>query len=430
MTRPPFHAKAPMTESSSTPTFPKTWRTPLMVVLAGFLITAVGIGLRNTFGLYLRPMTETYGWGRELFALAIGLQNLIWGLSAPITGAIADRYGTGRVILFGGLVYSLGLYLMSMADTPIALMFSTSLLIGLGTSATGFGVVFGAVGRIVGDKRRSLYLGIVAAGGSFGQFILVLASHGLISNLGWVGALAAVAALCLVIVPLSSVLRGRADRTAIAGVASNPLEAFKEAGSQSRYWLLFAGFFVCGFHITFIATHLPAFLTDRQIAPDVAATGLGLIGLFNILGSLAFGSLGAMYSHRKLLSGLYLLRAVFLALFIMLPLSTFSVYFFAAGMGFLWLGTVPLTGALVSRMYGARYMNTLFSGVFLGHQVGAFLGVWLGGRVFDLTGSYNIVWWLAVGLGVFAALVHWPIDERSPEERALGTGKRLAEDPV
>jgi MFS family permease len=393
-----------------------SWRTPLLVLVAGTLVSAVCIGMRNTFGLYLRPMTETYGWGRELFALAIALQNIVWGLSAPFTGAIADRYGTARVITFGGLVYALGLYLMAQADTPGALMLSLGLLIGLGTSATGFGVVLGAVGRIASERRRTLYMSIASAGGSMGQFLLVPISQGLISSVGWSHALVLAGFLALVILPLALVLVGKPDHALFPTGAASPLAAFREAGVEKRYWLLFWGFFVCGFHITFIATHLPAFLVDNRVAPGVAAVALSLIGLFNIFGSLSFGYLGGRYSKRKTLCWLYLARAVIIAGFLALPLSTFSVLAFAAGMGFLWLGTVPLTSALVGQMYGMRYVNTLFSVVFLGHQLGAFLGVWAGGKVYDLTGSYNLVWIAAIALGVFSALVHWPIDERHLDE--------------
>jgi MFS family permease len=393
-----------------------SWRNPLVVLLAGTLVSALCIGTRNTFGLYLRPMTEAYGWGREVFALAIALQNIVWGLSAPFTGAIADRYGTGRVIAVGGIVYALGLYGMAQAATPAALMLSAGVLIGLGTSATGFGVVLGAVGRMASERRRTLFLGIASAGGSMGQFVLVPLGQGFISGLGWSNALVVTGALTLLIMPLAFVLVGKAERTASDNSAASPLAAFREAGVERRYWLLFWGFFVCGFHITFIATHLPAFLVDNRVAPAVAAVALSLIGLFNIFGSLTFGYLGGHYSKRKALCWLYLTRAVFIAAFLLVPLSTVSVLAFAAGMGFLWLGTVPLTSALVGQMYGVRYMNTLFSVVFLGHQLGAFLGVWAGGRVYDLTGSYNLVWIAAIALGVFSALVHWPIDERHRDE--------------
>ncbi|MCH9045617.1 MAG: MFS transporter [SAR324 cluster bacterium] len=394
-----------------------SWRTPLLVLLAATAVSALCIGLRNTFGLYLRPMTEAHGWGREIFALAIAIQNLVWGLSAPFTGALADRYGTGRVIACGSVTYALGLYLMAQSTSLLGLTFAMGILIGLGTSATGFGVIVGAVSRVASESRRSLYLGIATAGGSMGQFVLVSFSQGSIFLLGWVDSLMILAAISLLMAPLAAVLAGKAERpSSAAGAAASPLHAFREAGRESRYWLLFWGFFVCGFHIAFIATHLPAFLTDNRVSPGVAALALGLIGFFNIFGTLGFGYLGGRFSKRKTLSALYLARSVLIALFIALPLSGYTVLAFAAVMGFLWLGTVPLTAALVGQMYGVRYLNTLFSVVFLGHQLGSFLGVWLGGRVYDLTGSYDQVWLAAIALGVFAAAVHWPIDERPSEE--------------
>ncbi|HKI98331.1 MAG TPA: MFS transporter, partial [bacterium] len=339
----------------------------------------------------------------------------------PFTGAVADRYGTGRVIAGGGIVYALGLYLMAHSTTPGSLMLSAGLLIGLGTSATGFGVVLGAVGRLASERRRSLYLGIASAGGSIGQFILVPLSQGFISGMGWVNALVVAGVISLLIVPLALVLVGKAERPALGTGVASPLAAFRQAGAQKRYWLLFWGFFVCGFHITFIATHLPAYLVDHHVAPTVAAVALSFIGLFNIFGSLSFGYLGGRYSKRKILCGVYLTRAAIITLLLVLPLSTYTVLGFAAGMGFLWLGTVPLTSGLVGQMYGVRYMNTLFSVVFLGHQLGAFLGVWAGGVVYDLTGSYTLVWIAAIALGIFAAAVHWPIDERHVDQiRAEG----------
>ena len=408
-----------------------SWRTPLLVLVAGTLVSALCIGLRNTFGLFLSPMSEAHGWGREMFSSAVAIQNLVWGLSAPITGMLADRYGTGRMIAGGGIIYALGLFLMTTADSRAALMLSTGLLVGLGTSATGFGVVLGAVGRITNERNRALYLGIASAGGSVGQFVLVSASIGLISGVGWVDALLTITVLSLLIVPLAVVLTGRAERTVDENTASNPLAAFFEAGSQGRFWLLFWGFFVCGFHITSMATHLPSYLIDQGVPPDVAGLAFSLIGPFNILGSLFFGYMGGRYSKRKVLSALYLTRAVFITLFITLPMSTFSVLAFASGMGFLWLGTVPLTSALIGQMYGVRYMNTLFSGVFLGHQLGAALGVWGVGWAFDLTGSYTEFWVVAAALGVFAALIHWPIDERTPEERArVSGGKSITQKPA
>ncbi|MEE8434329.1 MAG: MFS transporter [bacterium] len=410
-------------------TLPASWRTPLIILIAGTAVSAICVGMRNTFGLFLSPMTETYGWSIEEFSLAIAVQNIVWGISAPITGGLADRFGTSRVITFGGLVYGLGLYMMSLSETPSELMFSAGLLIGLGTSATGFGVVFGAVGRVTTERNRTLYLGIASAGGSMGQFMLVPLGQVFISSFGWVAALMALGVVALFTIPLGTLLAGKAGEATSEDQATGPINALGMAGRQPRYWLLFWGFFVCGFHITFIATHLPKYLKDINFDPIVAAWALGTIGLFNVIGSLVWGNLGGRYSKRKLLAILYSARSVIIAVFMMLPISITTVLFFAAGMGFTWLGTVPLTSALVGQMYGVRYMNTLFSGVFLGHQIGAFLGVWGGGYIRDLTGSYDLIWYAGIALGVISSLLHLPIDERANEAYLNGApGRPLAGD--
>ena len=405
-------------------TLPSSWRTPIFILIAGTVITALCVGMRNTFGLFLTPMTEAYGWSIEGFALAIAVQNIIWGITAPITGGLADRFGTARVIAFGGLAYALGLYLMSLAETPAEFMFSTGLLIGLGTSATGFGVVLDAVGRVTSEKNRSLYLGIASAGGSMGQFVLVPLGQVFISSFGWAGALMALGMVALITIPLSTLLAGKAGTAPSAGQATGPIHALSIAARQPRFWLLFWGFAVCGFHITFIATHLPRFLSDNNFDPILGAWALSTIGLFNVIGSLFWGKMGVRHSKRKLLAILYAVRSVIIAVFMMLPFSTPSVLIFSAGIGFTWLGTVPLTSALVGQMYGVRYMNTLFSGVFLGHQIGAFLGVWGGGFVHDLTGSYDLIWYAGIALGVISSLLHLPIDERGNEAYLNGVSER------
>lgn len=387
-----------------------------LVMLAATLVLVLSAGTRNSFGLYLRPITETFGWSREVFALPLALQNLMWGFTQPFAGMLADRYGSGRMLAFGGVVYALGLLGMSNVSSPLDLTLSAGLLVPIGLSATGFAIVFGAVSRASDEKHRSLYLGITASGGSIGQFVMLPLGQHLISSRGWVGALGMMSLLMLLLPLLAVMLTGRAERTATEHTPDSPVAAVREAGSQKRYWLLFLGFFVCGFHVAFIATHLPAFLTDNQVAPATAALALSLIGLFNIAGSLSLSYLGGRMSKRKLLCAIYLARSVVIALFITLPLGNFTVLAFAGGIGFFWLITVPLTSSLVGQMFGLRYISTLFSLVFLGHQVGSFFGVWLGGLVFDLTGSYNLVWWLAVALGVFSALVHWPIDDRTQAE--------------
>ena len=410
-------------------TLPSSWRTPIYILIAGMVITVIAVGMRNTFGLFLIPMTEVYGWSVQQFALAIAVQNIVWGISAPITGGLADRFGTSRVITFGGLAYGLGLYLMSLSETPSQLMFSAGILIGLGISATGFGVVLGAVGRVTTERNRTMYLSIASAGGSLGQFIMVPLGGMFISNMGWSAALMALGVVALVTIPLGVLLAGKAGTDTSAGQATGPIHALSIAGRQPRFWLLFWGFFVCGFHITFIATHLPKFLSDNNFDLSFGVQALSTIGFFNIIGSLCWGHLGGRYSKRILLAILYSARSVIIIVFMMAPLSSTTVMFFAAGIGFTWLGTVPLTSALVGQMYGVRYMNTLFSGVFLGHQIGAFLGVWGGGFIRDLTGSYDLIWYIGIALGVISSLLHLPIDERSNEAYLNGApGRPLAGD--
>ena len=408
-------------------TLPASWRTPVVILASAVLITIIAVGMRNTFGLFLDPMSTVYGWSVQQFALAIAVQNIVWGISAPITGGLADRFGTGRVIGCGGLAYALGLYLMSLSETPSQLMLSAGILIGLGISATGFGVVLGAVGRVTTESNRTLYLGIASAGGSLGQFMMVPLGGMFISNFGWSAALMALGAVALITIPLSTLLAGKAGEATSADQATGPINALSMAGRQPRFWLLFWGFFVCGFHITFIGTHLPKFLIDNNFDLSFGVQALTTIGLFNVIGSLFWGKMGGKHSKRKLLAILYSARSVIIAIFMMLPLSITTVMFFAAGIGFTWLGTVPLTSALVGQMYGVRYMNTLFSGVFLGHQIGAFLGVWGGGFIRDLTGSYDLIWYVGIALGVISSLLHLPIDERSNEAYLNGApGSPLA----
>ncbi|HEX7928668.1 MAG TPA: MFS transporter [bacterium] len=402
----------------------KQWRTWAVVLVAATLVISLSVGIRATLGLFLRPMTLDLGWGRETFALAIALQNLLWGAAQPFTGMLADRYGTGRVIAFGGLGYALGLLTMGLSTTPGVFTFGVAVLNGLGISACSFAVVLGAVGRAVPEHRRSMAMGIASAGGSIGQFVMLPVGQALISTNGWSVALMYLAGCALVMVPVAMMLTGRAAADPGTGKAQ-PGKAFVSALSYRQYWLMFTGFFVCGFHVAFIGTHLPAYLVDNKISPAMGATALALIGFFNILGSFAFGVLGGRYSKKKTLAGLYLARSVAIAFFVFTPISNASVLIFASSVGFLWLGTVPLTSSLVGQIFGVKYLSTLFGFVFFGHQIGSFLGVWMGGWVFDTTGSYNPVWYAGIALGIFAAIVHWPIDERTVE-----MGKALGADPV
>jgi MFS family permease len=391
----------------------------LLIVVAGTIILALAIGIRLTFGLFLQPMSQAMGWGRETFALAIAVQNLLWGLTQPFFGMLADRYGSGRVVAVGGLGYGAGLYLMSQATTPLGLQLSAGLLIGLSLSATSFAVVLGAVGRAVSERRRSVALGLASAGGSVGQLVMLPGAHLLIASYGWVAALGAMGAIAALMVPLAAVLSGGTQPASGRVDEQGMGAALGEAGAHRGYWLLTAGFFVCGFHVTFIGVHLPAYIVDNALSPGLGATALAFIGFFNILGSAFWGVMGGRYSKKASLTALYLVRAVFIAAFVFFPISDASVLMFAAGMGFLWLGTVPLTSGLVGQMFGVRYLSTLFGIVFFSHQVGAFLGVWLGGYLFDLAGSYAPVWYISIGLGLLAALLHWPIDERPVERLGL-----------
>ena len=391
----------------------RTWRTPLVILACGMVVLLVSFGLRSSLGLFLRPMTADLGWGREAFAFAMALQNLLWGLCQPFAGAIADRYGSGRVIAGASFLYVLGLYLMSVAVTPTDLALSGGVLVGIALSGTGFPVVLAVIGRSVPESRRSLYLGIGSAGGSSGQVLVVPLSHGLLTGFGWSGALVMLAASSFIMVPLAAALAGRpASPQRPADMDQSLGGAVGEAARHSGYWLLTAGFFVCGFHVSFISTHLPAYIADLGIEPAYGAVGLALIGLGNIVGSLGCGALGGRYPKKNVLCALYFGRALLMAGFLIVPVGVPSILVFSFTMGLLWLGTVPLTSGLVAHIFGVRYMATLFGFVFLSHQLGSFLGVWFGGYAFDRGGSYDPVWWVAVALGLVSAALHLPIRER------------------
>jgi MFS family permease len=389
---------------------PARYRTPALILLCGGLVLTLSLGIRHSFGLFLQPMSMHFGWGRETFAFAIALQNLLWGFSQPFTGMIADRYGSGRVVAAGALLYAAGLALMAHAHTGAELALSAGVLIGLGLSGTSFSIIYGVIGRNYPEEKRSLALGLAGAAGSFGQFAMLPYGQQMISSFGWLTALIILAATALLMAPLAAVV---AEPDRIQPTRKTSLgTALKEALGHRGFWLLCLGFLVCGFQVVFIATHLPAFVLDRGLPARAGMMALALIGLFNILGTWGCGYLGGRYSKKRLLSGLYLLRGGVIMLFLTLPLSEGSLYVFASAMGLLWLGTVPLTNGIVSQVFGVRYLATLFGIVFLFHQIGSFLGVWLGGWLFDLTGSYNGVWMIAIILSLIAALLNWPIDDR------------------
>lgn len=373
-------------------------------------ILFLALGTRQSFGLYLAPMSHDLGWGREVFSLAIAIQNIVWGLSQPFIGMLADKYGTGRIGAVGGVLFAAGLYMMATPATPLDLYIGSGLLLGFSLSAVSFALVLGAVGRAVPAEKRGAALGIASAGGSAGQFVMVLVNQELLETYGWSVPLLIAVCFGLFMAALFYTLRGTAVHgTERPQTLSNALgEALRHRG----YLYLTAGFFVCGFQVTFIMTHLPAYIADRAMPGWLGAASLALIGFFNIIGTYGSGRLGDRYRKKYVLSTMYLSRAALIALFLALPISQYTVIGFASLMGLLWLGTVPLTSSLVAQIFGVRYMTTLFGIVFFSHQIGAFLGVWLGGLMYDLAGSYAEVWYIAIVLGVLAAALHWPIADR------------------
>lgn len=383
----------------------------LFAILAcGSVIVTVAMGTRHGFGLFLQPMSVDLGWNREVFSMAIALQNLVWGAAQPFAGGLADRYGAPRVIVGGALLYAAGLALMTISAVPLAFSLSAGVLIGLALSGVTYSVIYGVVGRSFPEHKRSQAMGMVAAAGSFGQFMMVPIEQWLIGGFGWGGALIALSVIALIMVPMALGLREPA-RVLAAG-SQTIRQALSEAFRNRSFWLLTAGYFVCGFQVVFIAIHLPAYLKDHGLAPGVAVTALALIGLFNILGTWSAGQLGARLPKKYLLAGIYGLRSVVIIVFLLAPLSPLSVYLFASTIGVLWLSTIPLTNGIVGVVFGVRYLAMLGGFVFFSHQIGSFFGVWLGGLLYDRTGNYNVVWGIAIALGIFAMLINLPIRER------------------
>jgi MFS family permease len=386
------------------------WRTSGWILLGSALILALSLGVRHGFGLFLAPMSAQFGWGREVFAFAIAFQNLIWGLAQPFAGALADRFGAAKVVFVGGIFYALGLACMGMADSPLSLSLSAGVLIGIGLSGTSFSVILGVVGRALPPEKRSMGMGIASAAGSFGQFAMLPGSLGLIGWLGWSGALLVLSVLVAMILPLVAMIKD--VPTPLTGGEQTLREALHEACTHSGFWLLALGFFVCGFQVVFIGVHLPAYLVDQHLPAKVGTTVLALIGLFNIFGTYTAGWLGGRMSKPRLLTGLYLIRAVVIALFLWIPLSETTAYLFGVSMGLLWLSTVPLTNGTVATLFGVRNLSMLGGIVFLFHQLGAFLGGWLGGVVYDRTGNYDLIWQVSILLSLLAAALNWPVRER------------------
>jgi predicted MFS family arabinose efflux permease len=374
----------------------------------------VALGVRQTFGLFLAPVSVELGLGREVFAFSMALQQIMWGLLQPVAGMIADKYGAGRVLAVGGLFYAAGLAVMAKGTAPGDFHLGGGVLVGMSMAAVTFSVVLGAVGRLVADEKRAMALSIVAGGSAFGQVVMVPAVLGLLDAWGWRGALLLLALFSGLMVPCAAAFaapRRPAAGTAPASASASASlgAALGEAARHRGYWLLGLGFFACGFQVTFIITHLPAYMTDAGMAPRAAAMALMALGIANIVGNYVLGYLGGRFRKKFVLSAVYVARACILAAYLAAPLSETSTMIFVAAMGFTWLGTIPLTGALVAQIFGARYMTSLFSIVFMAHQAGAFAGAWLGGAVYDAVGSYETMWIIAIGLGVAAALLHLPI---------------------
>ena len=384
------------------------------------LIVCVAMGIRHTFGLFLTPMSMEHQWSREVFSFALALQNLMWGATQPFAGWLADRFGARRVLWGASVLYALGLLGMAWAATGSGLAATAGLMIGAAQSGCTYSVVFAAMGRLVPDARRGWAMGVVAAAGSFGQFLMIPVASGLIGGLGWFGTLLVFAGGALLIIPLGGALtRGLA--AGAAGIGQTAREALGEAMGEKSFVLLIAGYFVCGFQVVFVGVHFPSYLIDKGMDAATGMTALALIGLFNVFGSYTAGHLGGRWPKRHVLAAIYASRSLVIGLFLWAPLTAASVYLFSAAMGLLWLSTVPLTNAIVAQVFGVRFLGMLSGLVFFSHQVGSFLGVWLGGKLFDITGKYDAVWGICILLGVLSALIHLPIDERSLETRRLAT---------
>ena len=387
------------------------------VLACGAAIVTLSMGIRHGFGLWLLPITQEMGWTRQSFALAIAIQNLSWGLIGIFAGMVADRFGAFRVLMGGAVLYGLGLAGMALSPTPTLFALTAGVLIGAAQAGTTYAVIYGVLGRQIAPERRSWAMGVAAAAGSFGQFLMVPVEGWLIAGLGWQQALLALSLMVLLIVPLAFGLR----EPSFAGAApvkreQTILQALGEAFRYPSFNLLMAGYFVCGFQVVFIGVHMPSYLKDHGLSPQVASYALALIGLFNVLGTYVAGTLGQRMPKRFILAFIYFARAAAISVFLLVPLSPLSVYVFSAVMGTLWLSTIPPTNATIAQIFGVQHLSMLGGFVFFSHQIGSFLGVWLGGYLYDATGSYDIVWYIAIGLGVFAGLVNLPVRE-SPIQR-------------
>jgi MFS family permease len=392
-----------------------TWRTPLVIIICGCLIALLSFGPRSSLGFFIQPMGRDFAWGRDVFGLALALQNLLWGLGQPIAGAIADRFGILRVMIVGALLYAGGLFLMRYSTTPLSLDLGAGVLIGFGLSGCSFNLVLSAFSKLLPPEKRGLALGAGTAAGSFGQFLFAPFGVAMIDNFGWQAALTVFAFLMLLIVPLSFAIATPPSTASASNAPAADQQSFKtalaEAFGHRSYVLLVLGFFTCGFQLAFITVHLPAYLADRGVSAQTGGWVVAAIGLFNIIGSLSVGWLQNKYPKRYILSIIYLARALSIMAFISFPITTFSAIVFGAATGLTWLSTVPPTSALVALMFGTRWFATLYGFAFVSHQVGGFLGVWLGGVVFERFGSYTPIWWLSILFGVLSALINLPIVE-------------------
>ena len=393
----------------------------LQVLICGAMIVTLSMGIRHGFGLWLQPVTQANNWTRETFALAIGVQNLTWGFAGIFAGMVADKFGAFKVIILGAIFYALGLWAMAHAPTPLMFSLSAGVMLGIAQSGTTYAVIYGVIGRNIPAHRRSWAMGVAAAAGSFGQFLMVPTEGFLISQFGWQQALVILGAMSLLIVPLAWGLREPGFAAGATAVRDQSIaQALREAFKYPSFQLLMAGYFVCGFQVVFIGVHMPSYLKDKGLSPQVAGYALALIGLFNVFGTYAAGALGQRLQKKNILSFIYFARAIVISAFILAPLSPMSVYLFASVMGLLWLSTVPPTNAAVAQIFGVAHMSMLSGFIFMSHQIGSFMGVWLGGVLYDKTGSYDVVWYIAIGLGIFAGLVNLPVKEAAISRQPHG----------
>ena len=398
--------------STALPSASPGWRTPVVVIIAGCLIAMIGFGIRSSFGLFLEPMTVAKGWDRETFGLAMAIQNLLWGIGVPVAGMIADKFGPSRVLAVGAVMYTAGVWGMASATSSLELHLFGGVLTGLGVAFTAFSLAMAAMAKVVGPERRSLALGLGTAAGSFGQVVFSPLGQGFIGAYGWETALMILAASALLIIPLAFILPSNTQAKGEVPSEQTFRQAMAEAGAHRGYLLLTLGFFVCGFHVAFITVHFPSYVRDLGLDPSVGAYALALVGLCNIAGSFASGMAGQRWSKKVGLSTIYFARAIVITALLLAPKTELTIYLFAGAMGVLWLSTVPLTTGIVAQVFGVRYMATLFGFVFLSHQLGSFAGIWLGGYLYDTTGTYDGVWWAGVALGLLAAFIHLPINEK------------------